>query len=55
MAYAHWQRDGRWQRGNATIHGWTWFGFADREAMDAFVARFGPFNLPEEHGATNGS
>lgn len=29
---------GKWQRGGATIDGWTWFGFTNMADMDAFVA-----------------
>ena len=29
---------GRWHRGNATICGWTWFGFASEDDMLAFEA-----------------
>jgi len=32
------ERIGRWHRGGATINGWTWFGFASEEDMQAFVA-----------------
>lgn len=32
------ERSGRWMRGNATIYGWTWFGFSTREEMDKFAA-----------------
>lgn len=31
-------RTGRWFRGGATIHGWTWFGFATEADMQAFLA-----------------
>lgn len=30
-------RPGRWQRGSATIHGWTWFGFSTEAEMHQFV------------------
>lgn len=30
-------RPGQWQRGGATIHGWTWFGFATEAQMREFV------------------
>lgn len=33
-------KPGRWQRGNATVNGWTWFGFATEADMLAFVARW---------------
>lgn len=33
-------REGRWHRGGAIINGWTWYGFADEEAMKRFVARW---------------
>jgi hypothetical protein len=29
---------GRWHRGNATIYGWTWFGFATEADMQLFQA-----------------
>lgn len=32
------KRPGRWYRGNATVHGWTWYGFDTEEAMNEFVA-----------------
>jgi hypothetical protein len=34
-------RPGRWQRGGATVNGWTWHGFTTREDMDVFLARWG--------------
>lgn len=36
------QRDraGRWRRGNATINGWTWYGFQTKADMETFIARF---------------
>lgn len=33
-------RDGQWQRGHATIFGWTWFGFAKKEQMEEFEAHW---------------
>lgn len=33
-------RPGLWQQGHATIHGWTWFGFASESAMKYFVSRW---------------
>lgn len=33
-------RAGRWQRGSATVHGWTWFGFSEQAEMAAFVERW---------------
>jgi len=33
-------RPGRWQRGSATVHGWTWFGFSTEAEMKAFVDRW---------------
>lgn len=33
-------RPGRWYRGGATIHGWTWIGFADKMDMEVFRARW---------------
>lgn len=29
---------GAWHRGVATVNGWTWIGFAEREMMERFVA-----------------
>lgn len=31
---------GRWQRGSATIYGWTWFGFETEEMMNAFISEW---------------
>lgn len=31
---------GRWQLGGATVHGWTWFGFAEEADMVRFLARW---------------
>lgn len=31
-------RPGEWQRGSATIHGWTWFGFRTEAQLDQFRA-----------------
>ena len=33
-------RAGEWQRGSATIHGWTWFGFRTEDQMNQFLSRF---------------
>jgi hypothetical protein len=33
-------KSGRWIRGCATVHGWTWFGFADKADMERFIARW---------------
>ena len=33
-------RAGRWQRGNATVFGWTSFGFAAEADMLRFIARW---------------
>lgn len=33
-------RPGVWQRGSATINGWTWFGFATEEMMLKFQAQW---------------
>jgi hypothetical protein len=33
-------RAGDWQRGGATINGWTWFGFATEALMARFVERW---------------
>ena len=34
-------RDGKWQRGSATINGMTWMGFATEEMMNEFMAVWG--------------
>jgi hypothetical protein len=34
-------REGKWQRGSATIHGMTWMGFATKEMMNEFIAKWG--------------
>ena len=33
-------RPGAWQRGGATIYGWTWYGFAKEEDMLRFQEAF---------------
>jgi hypothetical protein len=33
---------GEWQRGLVTINGWTWIGFATREQMYRFLAKWTP-------------
>lgn len=33
-------RAGRWLRGNVTLHGWTWIGFATEADMSAFLERW---------------
>lgn len=33
---------GQWHKGGATIHGWTWFGFATEEQMKQFVEAWPP-------------
>lgn len=33
-------RPGAWLRGNATVNGWTWFGFTNESDMNAFVERW---------------
>jgi hypothetical protein len=33
-------KPGTWQRGNATVCGWTWFGFSIEVDMDRFVAQW---------------
>lgn len=38
--------DGKWQRGGATINGYTWIGFATEEMMTTFE-KFWP-NTPDE-------
>ncbi len=32
--------EGTWQRGGATIHGWTWFGFSTEAYMRRFVEKW---------------
>ena len=34
-------REGKWQRGGATIHGWTWMGFETEAMMNEFLAAWG--------------
>src|SRR4029077_17163690 len=33
-------RPGQWQRGSATVYGWTWYGFATRAQLEQFQARW---------------
>lgn len=33
-------KPGRWQRGSATVFGWTWFGFAEEADLQWFLARW---------------
>lgn len=41
-------RAGRWRRGNATVFGWTWFGFAAEADALSFMARWpAPPEVPE--------
>lgn len=35
-------RPGSWQRGGATIYGWTWYGFISERMMDEFCALWCP-------------
>lgn len=41
-------RHGTWHRGNATVLGWTWYGFATEAAMQRFLARW-----PTPEGVTH--
>ena len=34
-------REGKWQRGSATINGWPWMGFATEAMMNEFLAVWG--------------
>jgi hypothetical protein len=34
------EKAGRWQRGCATVYGWTWFGFAEETDLLRFLARW---------------
>lgn len=34
--------EGDWHTGGATIHGWTWIGFATEEMMNKFLEKFPP-------------
>jgi len=34
------KKPGLWLQGNATVYGWTWFGFANKPMMDTFIARW---------------
>ncbi len=33
-------RPGEWQRGSATIHGWTWMGFTTEAQLQQFLTQF---------------
>jgi hypothetical protein len=33
-------KSGRWQRGTATVDGWTWFGFSTETEMQRFIDRW---------------
>lgn len=47
-------RPGEWQRGSATIHGWTWFGFRTEGQMNQFNERFPtPLGLSLIGGSTD--
>ncbi len=35
-------KSGQWQRGMATINGWSWFGFATEEQMKQFIEAWPP-------------
>ena len=35
-------RPGTWMQGSATVHGWTWFGFATDADMVRFIERWPP-------------
>lgn len=34
------ERPGAWYRGNATVNGWTFMGFASKEDMERFLERW---------------
>ena len=42
-------RDGDWQRGGATIYGYTWFGFKTEEMMKQFMAVWPDPNVAVNH------
>lgn len=44
-------KPGAWRSGNATIHGWQWFGFDTEERMKEFQAAWGGTCL--EHDGSN--
>lgn len=33
-------KPGHWQRGSATVDGWTWYGFSTEAEMNAFTERW---------------
>lgn len=40
-------RPGRWRQGNATVDGWTWFGFATEADMQQFIEHWpNPVQFP---------
>lgn len=41
-------REGRWQWGSATIHGWTWIGFASEAELALFLTAFSPLPSPTD-------
>ncbi len=43
------EREGTWCRGNATIFGWTWYGFAERDQLDLFLAHWRDADWVREH------
>ncbi|MGJ4888897.1 hypothetical protein ACQR1Y_11925 [Bradyrhizobium sp. HKCCYLRH3099] len=51
-------RSGDWQRGHATVNGWTWFGFSSEALMQQFLGAWpqpdrvgaAPANLEEPRG-----
>jgi len=43
-------RPGQWHTGGATIHGWTWLGFATEEMMTAFAEHWQSDKLSHEEG-----
>lgn len=45
-------RPGNWQRGNATINGWTWMGFASEDMLVSFLAAWNAKENGESHETT---
>lgn len=46
---------GKWQRGHATVDGWTWMGFETEELMRLFESAFPSPNPPDGLRSTGGT
>lgn len=44
-------KNGLWHKGNVTMYGKTWYGFATEEIMGRFVEEFGGATLNREAGS----